>query len=83
MMEPFRCIIDRTLVKMHNLGQFNAKDFTYRQGSYYLSYKQSSKYAKIFLSEILRYKLDIYHYIRDYYYLILNNEGRVKPFIIR
>ena len=83
MMEPFRCIIDRTLVKMHNLGQFNTKDFTYRQGSYYLSYKQSSKYAKIFLSEILRYKLDIYHYIRDYYYLILNNEGRVKPFIIR
>ncbi len=82
-MEPFRCIIDRALVKMHNLGQFNKKDFGYRQGRYYLSYKNSGKYAKIFLSEILRYKDEIYQYIRQYYYFILNNEGKFKMFIIR
>ncbi len=83
MMEPFRCIIDRALIKMHNLGQFKASDFGQRQGSYYLSYRHSSKYAQIFLSEILRYKMEIYNYIREYYYLILNNEGKVRPFIIR
>jgi CRISPR-associated endonuclease Cas1 len=83
MMEPFRCLIDRALVKMHNLGQFKASDFGRRQDSYYLSYKHSGKYAKIFLAEILRYKEEIYNYIRDHYYLILNNEGEVKPFIIR
>ena len=83
MMEPFRCIIDKALVKMHTLGQFNKKDFGFRQGQYYLSYKNSGKYAKIFLEEILRYKMGIYYYIRDYYYLILNDEGKVKDFVIR
>jgi CRISPR-associated protein Cas1 len=83
MMEPFRCIIERALVKMHNLNQFNKKDFGIKKGFYYLSYKNSGKYAKLFLQEILRYKEDIYNYIRDHYYLILNNEGKVKNFIIR
>lgn len=82
-MEPFRCIIDKTLVKMYTLGQFDKKDFGYRNGQYYLSYKHSGKYAQIFLKEILRYKEDIYNYARDHYYLILNNEGEVKDFVIR
>ncbi len=83
MMEPFRCIIDRAVVKMHTLGQFDSRDFGCRQGQYYLSYKASGKYARIFLTEILRYKEDIYHYVRDHYYLILNDEGEVAPFVIR
>lgn len=83
MMEPFRCIIDKTLVKMHTLGQFDKNDFTIRKGQYYLSYKHSGKYAQIFLKEILRYKMDIYDYVRDHYYLILNEEGEVKDFVIR
>jgi len=83
MMEPFRCIIDKALVKMHTLEQFDKKDFGYRQGRYYLSYKNSSKYIFIFLKEILRYKMDIYNYVRDYYYLILNEEGEIEDFVIR
>lgn len=83
MMEPFRCIIDKTLVKMHALEQFDKKDFTQRKGQYYLSYKNSGKYAQIFLKEILNHKEDIYNYARDHYYLILNDEGEVKDFVIR
>jgi len=83
MMEPFRCIIDKALVKMHTLKQFDIKDFSQKKGQYYLSYKHSGKYAKIFIEEILRYKMEIYNYIRDHYYLILNDEGEVKDFIIR
>lgn len=84
MMEPFRCIIDKALVKMHKLKQFNERDFSCRNGQYYLSYKNSDKYVKIFLQEILRYKMDVYDYIRDHYYLILNDEkDRVNCFIIR
>jgi CRISPR-associated endonuclease Cas1 len=83
MVEPFRCIIDKTLVKMHTLKQFDKRDFSQSKGQYYLSYKHSGKYAQIFLKEILRYKMDIYNYIRDYYYLILNDEGEVKDFTIR
>lgn len=83
MMEPFRCIVDRALVKMHTLGQFDPKDFQCKKGQYLLSYKNSGKYAQIFLKEILRYKEDLYHYIRDHYYLILNNEEEVRDFVIR
>jgi len=83
MMEPFRCVVDKALVKMHTLKQFDKKDFGYKQGRYYLSYKNSGKYAKIFLEEILRYKMDIYHYIRDHYYWILNDNDDVKDFVIR
>lgn len=83
MMEPFRCIIDKALVKMHTLGKFDEKDFGYRKGQYYLSYKNNGKYAYAFLKEILHYKMDIYNYIRDHYYLILNNEGEVEEFVIR
>ncbi len=82
-MEPFRCIIDKALVKMHTLKQFDPKDFGQRKGQYYLTYKNSGKYAKVFLQEILHYKMDIYNYIRDHYYLILNKEGEVKEFVIR
>jgi len=83
MMEPFRCIIDKTIIKMHKLGQFDEKDFNIKNGQYYLSYKHSSKYSQIFLKEILKYKMDVYNYIRDHYYLILNDEGEVKDFVIR
>ena len=77
-MEQFRCIIDRALVKTHNLGQFDKKDFTKRKGRYYLSYKKNGKYAKIFLMEILRYKEDIYNFVRGNYYHILNGDELPK-----
>lgn len=83
MMEPFRCIIDKSLVKMHTLKQFDKADFEFQKGQYLLSYKNSGKYAQIFLKEILSYKEDIYNYIRDHYYLILNEEGEVKEFVVR
>lgn len=82
-MEPFRCIIDKALIKMYTLNQFNKEDFSQRNNQYYLSYKHSGKYAQIFLKEILRYKMDIYNYVRNYYYLILNNEGEIENFVIR
>ena len=82
-MEPFRCIIDKTLLKVHNLKQFNKKDFGFRAEKYYLSYQNSGKYAKIFMEEILRHKEDIYSFIRNYYYFLLNGEGEVVFFNIR
>lgn len=65
--EPFRCIIDKTLLKMHNLKQINSKDFRIKNGRYELRYDRSQKYISIFLKEILRYKEDVYQYIKGYY----------------
>ena len=83
MMEPFRCIVERGLYKMHMLGQFDKNDFSIRKGAYILEYKQSNKYARLFLREIMRYKEDIHNYVRAYYYLTLNNEGEMETFVIR
>ncbi len=82
-MEPFRCIIDRALYKTHTLGQFRAADFRRAKGKYYLDYQHSHKYAKIFLTEIMRYKEDMYKYVRSLYYMIINDEGELEQFTIR
>lgn len=73
-MEPFRCVIERALLKMHTLGQFDAGDFFVKDGLYQLSYKQSAKYSKIFLSALMERKNELYEYIRSYYYRVLNGE---------
>jgi len=34
LVEPFRCIIDKKIRKMHNLGQINEQDFKFKNGEY-------------------------------------------------
>lgn len=84
MMEPFRCVIDRALLKIHTLGRFDAGDFFVKDGNYQLSYTKASRYSKIFLEEILKQKDGIYDFIRGYYYRVLNgDEESFQQFIIR
>jgi len=84
MMEPFRCIIDRSLLKIHTLNRFDKSDFFVKNGVYQLSYKSGSRYAKIFLEDIMKNKDDIYEYIRGYYYFVINeDEESFQPFILR
>lgn len=81
--EPFRCVIDRALRKMHMLKQFDKKDFRHAQGQYFLRYDKQRKYAAIFLKEIFRYREDIFKYIKEYYYCILNDHNEYPSFRIR
>lgn len=84
MMEPLRCVIDRALLKIHTLNQFDASDFFVKNGNYQLSYKNGSKYSRIFLKEILARKNEIYDFVRGYYYFVLNrDEEGFKSFVIR
>lgn len=84
MMEPFRCIVDRALLKIHTLSRFDSKDFSVRNGNYQLSYQSGARYTKIFLEEILKHKNEIYDFVRGYYYRVLNDdEESFQSFIIR
>jgi CRISPR-associated protein Cas1 len=84
MMEPFRCIVDRALLKMHTLNRFDADDFFVKNGNYGLKYTSSSHYSKIFLEEILKQKMEVYEFVRGFYYRVLNgNEDAFNAFIIR
>lgn len=67
LMEPFRCIIDKALLKSYNLWQIQEKDFSFKNWQYVLEWKNSRKYNQIFLKEIMHYKLEIFTFIKEYY----------------
>lgn len=76
-MEPFRCLIDRSIVKMNNLKIFNEKDFKFEKGKYILPWENSKKYSRVFLEEIISNKLDIYNYVLSFYRFMMKDE---EPF---
>lgn len=67
LVEPFRVIIDKTVKKGINLGQFKEKDFEIYNGKWCLKYKCSSSYSAVFLKEINGNKEEIFLFIRDFY----------------
>ncbi|MCK9578656.1 type V CRISPR-associated endonuclease Cas1 [bacterium] len=73
-MEPFRCLIDKQLLKSFNLGQIDKKDFKVVKGIYRLDYNKSRKYTKIFLDTITDNKEEIFRYIYNFYRYQTNPE---------
>ncbi len=71
-MEPFRCIIDKQIMKSNNLGQIKAKDFKVNKGVYCLGFQDQRKYVEIFAQAIMNRKEEIFCYVRDYYYCVMN-----------
>lgn len=70
--EPFRCLIDKQILKSHNLKQINEKDFKVLNGRYELVYGKQKRYLEIFAENIMNYKEYIFCYIRDFYYYVIN-----------
>ncbi len=71
LVEPFRSIIDKQILKSYNLGQINKNDFKFIKGRYVLSYEEQRKYLEIFSQAIMDRKEQIFSYIRDFYYFIM------------
>lgn len=72
LMEPFRCLIDKQILKSQHLGQINAADFKLSKGACFLGFEEQKKYVGIFADAIMERKEDIFCYIRDYYYCVVN-----------
>lgn len=70
-MEPFRCIIDKALLKAYNLWQINKKDFEFKNGQYELDWKISKKYTRIFLVAIMENKKEMFYFVKEYYKFFL------------
>lgn len=66
-MEPFRCIIERRIRKGFNLKQIDTKDFGFKDGQYYVKRDHNKKYARLFLTEILKHKEEIFLFVQSYY----------------
>ena len=73
LVEPFRCLIDKQIIKSYHLNQIDKKDFKCSKGSYSLKYDKRQKYLKFFAECLMKNKEDIFCYIRDYYYSVMND----------
>jgi CRISPR-associated protein Cas1 len=81
--EPFRAIIDREVLKMHNLKIINKEDFKVIDGKVCLSsYKYHQKYSIYFFEAIMKNKEEIYKYIQEFYRFLMNNKNKFPYFKI-
>lgn len=79
-MEPFRCIIEKQLLKSFHLKQISEDDFEVNNGRYVLKYDKSKKYAEIFIRAILERKEDVFIFINAFYrYAMSDDKDRKFP----
>jgi CRISPR-associated protein Cas1 len=71
-MEPFRSVIDKQILKSYHLGQIKEKDFKISKGVYGLGFEEQKIYLEIFAAAIMERKEEIFCYVRDYYYHTMN-----------
>jgi CRISPR-associated protein Cas1 len=81
-MEPFRCIIDKAVVKNYNLKKINNNDFIKKQNAYAIKNSYYEKYSLLFIQAILEHKTEIYKYVKDFYYYI-GKETKMPNFKIK
>jgi CRISPR-associated protein Cas1 len=79
LVEPFRCIIDNTLRKAHNLKQFDLDDFEVKNNKYKLKRGCGKKYSKIFLMAIMGQKENIFTFVQTYYRAVMKNSTEKLP----
>lgn len=82
LMEPFRCIIDKALLKSYNLWQINEKDFKFQNGAYILPWENSRKYNQVFFKEIMNYKIEMFTFIKEYYKYFMKGREHFPDFKI-
>lgn len=83
LMEPFRCIIDRALLKAYNLKQVHDADFPVVQRKLSLSFNTQQKYAGIFLQAVMDAKEDLFTYVHEFYRHIMDTENPFPSFVIK
>ena len=67
MMEPFRCIIDKTVRTAVNRKQISEKDYEVNKGEYRLKREMNKEYCKLFFDALLPYKQELFKYVQSYY----------------
>ncbi|EKE28447.1 MAG: hypothetical protein ACD_3C00058G0013 [uncultured bacterium (gcode 4)] len=82
MMEPFRCLIDKALLKAYNLGQINKKDFKFQNWQYLLPWNEAKKYTSIFLYAIMDNKKEMFDFVKEYYKYFMKWKEKFPEFNI-
>lgn len=77
--KPFRCIIDNIVRTAFNRKQFSRKDFVLQKGEYKLKYEMNGEYYRVFFDTLIKYKKDIFMFVRDYYRCFMQSK-RIEMF---
>ena len=66
-MEPFRCIIDKTTRTAFHRKQFSEKDFDIKKGEYVLKRERNADFCRVYFDALIPYKTKFFKYIQAYY----------------
>ena len=75
LMEPFRCLIDHSVLLAYNRKQFSIKDFTLIKSEYRLKYEKSGDYYRVFYDALIVRKSDIFRYVQSYYRTFMKQDA--------
>ena len=67
LMEPFRCIIEKTIRTAVNRKQISEKDYEVHKGEYRLKKEMNKEYSKLFFDALVSYKQEVFKYVQTYY----------------
>jgi len=81
--EPFRCIIDRQLLKAYNLKQVHEGDFDIVHKKVTLPFDKQKKYTSLFLQVIMDQKEEIFSYVHEYYRHMMDTKNDMPKFNIK
>ena len=73
LIEPFRCVVDKTVRTAINRKQFSESDFDNHKGEYRLKTEKNKEYCMVFFDALIPYKNDIFKYVQSYYRCFMNN----------
>lgn len=83
-MEPFRCIIDKTIRTAFHRKQFSEKDFDVQKGEHILKRERNADYCRVFFDALVPYKTDFFKYVQAYYRCFMGGkpEDKYPTFLI-
>lgn len=83
LVEPFRCIIDRQLLKSYNLKQVSKDDFTLAATRVALPFEQQRKYATIFLEAVMEHKEELFSFVHGFYRFMMDSNNPFPEYKIQ
>lgn len=80
LIEPFRCIVDKTIRKAINLKQIQENDFKINKGEFRLKIEKNTEYCTLFYSALVARKVEVFKYVQAYYRCFMQGqEGKYYP----
>jgi CRISPR-associated endonuclease Cas1 len=67
LMEPYRCIIDHTVLLAYHRKQFSPHDFELKKQEYHLKVDKTADYYRVFYNALIEKKAEVFNYMQAYY----------------